>query len=105
MKFKDIKLDEWVGNYIVIGEIENIGILLLELKPEDRKDEGRRNLISIDESENIIWVAQLPSIGHQFNWFMNFILEDGKLKGWFGGSVKVEVDVKTGHIISEEFVW
>jgi hypothetical protein len=105
MSLKDIQLDEWTGNYIVIGEIENIRVLLLELKPEGRKDEGRRNLISIDESENIIWIAQLPSIGYQFNWFMNFSLQDENLMGWFGGSVKVEVDIKTGQIISEKFIW
>jgi len=105
MKFKDLQLVEWAGQYTVVVEFENMKILLLELSLGGWKEEGRRNLIAIDPTENVLWFAQLPSEGYQLNCFMNFRFTENKLQGWYGGSTQVEIDIKTGQIISEKFVW
>jgi hypothetical protein len=105
MKLKDLQLSEWTGAYKVIVELENICVLILELKLEGWSEEGRRNLIAIDKDENIIWIAEPPSEGYQLGWFRNFRFEYNKLEGWYGGSTKVEIDIKTGQIVSQKFVW
>ena len=106
MKLEELKKNpEWAGSYQVIAIINDIRIILLSFKLNGWSDYGRQNLVAIDTNENIVWIADPPSFGYQLNCFENFSYENGKLKGWYGGSILVEVDSITGKILREQFIW
>jgi hypothetical protein len=55
MKLKDYNLEEWDGSYSVICSNDNFKVLLLNLEKEiELNDNGRPNLVAIDDNETIV---------------------------------------------------
>lgn len=107
MKLQDLKLDEWDGTYeeVEIFDKKNERILLLHLvNLNGLKTEGRRNLVKVNNFNDIIWIAEVPKIGRSIGWYTRCKIEHEVYEAWYGGSVLVEIDPKTGIIIKEHFI-
>lgn len=102
LEYHDI---EWTGNYTEVGSINSIRILLLDFNCELRlREEGRRNLLAIDLEENVLWVANPPSIGYNYGVYKDPELIGTQISVWYGGSVYVIIDPVTGRILDEKFI-
>ena len=106
MKLKDLNLEEWDGTFQIIYQNEIKKIVLLNFpKMTGFKDEGRSNLFCMDNSDEIIWQAEIPTIGGiGLSVFDGIKYEDGVLLGWYGGSTYVRLNARDGKIITEDFV-
>lgn len=60
--------------------------------------QGIRNLFSLNESNEVIWVADLP-IDYPHGYYMDIEIVANKLYGWCG-SIRYEIDIDTGGIVS-----
>lgn len=105
MKLKEYLLPGWNGKNIEKEiAINNIIIKLLGINLSiDPPEEGRRNLVAVDEYDNIIWIANLPSEQKIYGFYGQIVYENGILKAWCG-SFYCEIDPNDGKILAEEFV-
>lgn len=105
MKLSELEMEEWDGTWKVVFETEEKKILLLHLVDMiGLKEEGRRNLICVNNSNNIVWIAEAPKTGRSIGWFKDDIkLANNKLVGSYGGSVFIEIDPNNGLVLEEKF--
>ena len=105
MKLSELEMDEWDGTWEVVFETDEKKILLLHLaNMVGLKEAGRRNLICVDPSNNIVWIAEAPKTGRSIGWYKDdFNIQNNKLIGSYGGSVFVEIDPSNGLILEEKF--
>ncbi len=100
MKFSDFTLAEWDKTFKTVAHLGDLEILQLNLvKLTGLRIEGRRNLVAVDKSGNVKWVAELPAGDKGYSYFNNFAYKGKKLKGWYGGSLYIEIDIETGKIV------
>ena len=105
MKLQDLKLDGWDSTFEEVCFENNEKILLLHLSDlSGLREEGRRNLIKVDNSNSIIWIAEAPKIGRSIGWYTRFRKEGEKYIVWYTGDVLVEIDPLTGKVIKEQFI-
>lgn len=105
MKLCEYKLEDWDNTYKIIALYKNLKIVVLDMsKAKGLKWEGIRNLVAIDNAENIIWIAEPPKLSKPIGFYDELTLENGKLKGWYGGSTIVTLSPENGEILSEDFV-
>lgn len=105
MKIDEYRLDDWDKTYTIVGVVRELKIVLLNLSNTSKiRSEGVRNLIALDNSDNIAWISEPPVLARTFGYYHNFSFENGKLMGWYGGSTLVFIDPKDGQLLSEEFV-
>ncbi len=105
MKLAEFKLAEWDKSFKSVADLGSFEILQLNLvKVTGFSSIGRQNLIAVDRDENIKWVAELPIGNHDYGYFNSFVYKGHKLKGWYGGSIFIEIDVQTGKIVKEDGV-
>ena len=102
MKFSEFKLAEWDKTFKTVAQMADVEILQLNLVKLTLKIEGRRNLVAVDKSGNVKWVAELPDgENNGYSYFNNFAYKGKKLKGWYGGSQYIEIDIETGKLVKE----
>ena len=106
MNLKELNLEEWDGTFQVIYQNENKKILLLNFsKIRGFVLEGRSNLVCVNPVDEIIWFAEIPSVGEVgLAVFHSFKYEYGVLIGWYGGSTYIRLNARDGKIITEDFV-
>ncbi len=103
MKYLEYKLINW-DNFEVVKRIEHSNLIVLLLKVNWHivpPKEGRKNLIAIDNDENIRWIADLPKVPYSSYHDVNII--NGKIMG-VCSSFLCEIDDKTGKIFNETFI-
>lgn len=104
MKYKEYKLDGWV-DFQIAKRIEYHNIIILLLKVDWNSvppKEGRRNIIAIDKSENILWIADLAS-NTPYSSYHDVNIIDGEIQG-VCSSFLCKIDSKTGKILDEVFI-
>lgn len=94
---------DWDGTYQIVGNINGMNIILLKFKLSEARKVGRSNLVAIDDKDEILWIAQVPSMGFPSGVYYDVILNDGLLVGWYESTL-VSIDPLTGKILSERFV-
>lgn len=100
MKLTELVLAEWDKTYTTVAQLGDADILLLNLvKQTGMKPEGRRNLVAVDKSGNVKWIAEVPQGDRGFGSFNNFAYKGKKLRGWYGGSLFIEINIETGKIV------
>jgi hypothetical protein len=105
MKLTELNLAEWDKSFITVARMGDFEILQLNLAKVTGIDvKGRQNLVAVDKGENIKWVAELPEGNYSYGYFNSFSYKGGKLRGWYGGSIFIEIDVQTGKIVKENKV-
>ena len=98
-------MKEWDGTFSKVIDLSNGKIIVLNLiNIVGMQIEGRRNLIFIDSNDEVIWVAEAPLLGRESGWYQKVVFENNKLKGWYGGSVLVEINLDNGKVMEEEFI-
>jgi hypothetical protein len=102
MKFSDLVLAEWDKTFKTVAHLGDFEVLQLNLiKLTGARPEGRRNLVAVTRDGNVKWVAEIPTGDPGYGYFNNVAYKGKKLKGWYGGSLFVEIDVETGKIVKE----
>jgi len=102
MKLTELKLAEWDKTFKTVAHLGDVEVLQLNLvKLTGMRPEGRRNLVAVDREKNIKWVAEVPTGDHGYGYFNNFAFKGKKLKGWYGGSLFIEINVETGKVMNE----
>jgi hypothetical protein len=100
MKLTELVLAEWDKTFKTVAQLAEVEILQLNLvKQTGMKPEGRRNLIAVDKSGNVKWIAEVPEGDRGFGSFNNFAYKGKKLRGWYGGSIFIEINIETGKIV------
>jgi len=99
MKLTEYNLSGWIegmiDNQIAIGPNR---ILLLSLdRSASPPIHGRRNLLAVDQDDNIAWIAELPS--ELYDSYYEMSLVDGVIVGRSSNSYVSEIDVETGIIL------
>ncbi|PKP12734.1 MAG: hypothetical protein CVU08_09005 [Bacteroidetes bacterium HGW-Bacteroidetes-3] len=104
MKLEDYNLPSWKeGKFRRQKRIDKYRILLLSIDrtvPPPR--EGRKNLIAVDEFDNIIWIADLPTEIYDSYYEMKY--KDGVIYGRSSNSHIAEIDPITGKILKKYMV-
>jgi hypothetical protein len=105
MKLAELQLTEWDQTSKSIANLGTFEVLQLNLAKVTGIDvKGRQNLVAVNSDGEVKWVAELPEGNFNYGYFNNFTYKGKKLKGWYGGSIYVEVDVETGKIVKENKV-
>ncbi|HTK21948.1 MAG TPA: hypothetical protein VL442_20665 [Mucilaginibacter sp.] len=102
MKLKDYQIngmsDLFIKDQIDIG---NFKAILLDGTPQGApKKEGYKNLLAIDELNNIVWIAEIPK-----SWWSSYQMmeyKNGELIA-LSGSFLCTINIITGEILSERF--
>jgi hypothetical protein len=106
MLFSEIKIDEWDGHIEQVFDAGDFRLILLKLEPSSSKAEfGRCNLFKVDKENKIIWQVKAPKMSRSFSWCVKFEYKNQKLYAWYSGNVKVEINVSTGDVLNEKFIW
>lgn len=91
---------EWDKTYKTVAQLADMDILLLSLvKQTGMKPEGRHNLVAVDKKDNLKWIAEVPEGDRGYGSFNNFSYKGKRLRGWYGGSIFIEIDIETGKIV------
>jgi hypothetical protein len=105
MKLAELNLAEWDKSFKSVADLGDFEVLQLNLaKITGLNVAGRQNLVAIDKGNNIKWVAELPEGNYGYGYFNSFSYKGRKLKGWYGGSIFIEIDIQTGKIVKEDGV-
>jgi hypothetical protein len=83
-------------------DLENIRIVLLKDEKNVLGREGRKNLLATDKTNNVLWIADLPS-DIPFSSYQTIELKNHELYA-LSGSFLCKIDPKTGVIIDSKFV-
>jgi len=102
MKFSDLVLAEWDKTFKTVAHLGEFEVLQLNLvKLTGFRAEGRHNLVAVTREGNIKWIAEIPGGDLGYGYFNNVAYKAKKLRGWYGGSLFIEIDVETGKIVKE----
>ena len=100
MKLTELVLAEWDKTFRTVAQLGEMDVLLLNLvKQTGMKPDGRRNLVAVDKTGNVKWVAEVPEGDRGYGSFNNFAYKGRKLRGWYGGSIFIEINIETGKIV------
>ena len=104
MKLIEYNLLGWKENKITRQKkFGNKKILLLSLdRTIGPPEEGRKNLLAIDEENNIVWIADLPTEVYDSYYEMKF--DDGIIYGRSSNSFISEINPETGEILKKYMV-
>ena len=84
-------------------KLNNIKILLLSL---DRTilppEEGRKNLLAVNNEDEILWIAELPTNVYDSYNDMKYV--DGIIRAYSSNSYVSEINPKTGKIIKKYMI-
>jgi len=94
---------DWDGTYQIVGTINGMNIILLKFKLSEARKVGRSNLVATDDKDEILWIAQVPSMGFPSGVYYDVILNGSLLVGCYESTL-VSIDPLTGKILSERFV-
>jgi hypothetical protein len=80
----------------------NLSVLLLNVDLTILGGKGNlKNLVAIDNNENIIWIAQIPNGFTLKHVFTDLEYEGDVLKAW-RGNLYCEIDIETGNVLNEQ---
>lgn len=103
MQIEQFNDPDWDGTYQTVGNINGMNIILLKFKLSEARKVGRSNLVAINDNLEILWVAEVPSMGFPSGVYYDVNLSDDLLIGWYESTL-VTLDPFTGKILSERFV-
>ncbi len=103
MKLQELEIPAWTGKHKTVVNFKDFQVIELDLDVKKIGESGCSNLLAKDNDDNIIWFAERP-IGRVYGWFNNFEYVHSALKGWYGGSILLEIDPETGRILKQQFV-
>lgn len=104
MKLIEYNLLGWKENKITRQKkFGSKKILLLSLdRTIGPPEEGRKNLLAIDEQNNIIWIADLPTEAYDSYYEMKF--DNGIVYGRSSNSHIAEINPETGEIMKSYMI-
>lgn len=102
MKLNNYILPNWNDGKIKrTKKISDFKILLLSLNGLSSK-EGSKNLLAVDNNDNILWIAELPTEMYDSYYEMKY--EQGVIKAKSSNSFLVVVNPETGSIINKYMI-
>lgn len=102
MNLKDYKLSNWNENKIK-RKIKSKGfeILLLSTKGIPPIN-GERNLLAVDASNNILWIAELPT--ETYDSYIGMKLVNGVILAESSNSFVSEIEPSTGKVLKKYII-
>ena len=94
---------ETFNNTKVVSRLSVGNLIILLLYVDDTvlpPKDGIQNLVAINQFNNVIWYAELPTDRPYYN---EIKYDDGKLLGWCG-SMMYEINLDTGKITNSTLV-
>jgi hypothetical protein len=83
-------------------DLADIKIVLLDHNNVIPRLEGYKNLLATDKLNNIIWIADLPE-GSMYASYWSIQIDNNELYA-LSGSFLCKIDLKTGKVLSIQFV-
>lgn len=104
MKLSDYNLPYWKDSRI--SKKKKIGCRKILLLSIDRRasppEEGRKNLLAVNDDDEILWIADLPT--SLYDSYYQMEIKDGVIYATSSNGLMVEIDPDTGFIIKTYLV-